>query len=160
MFRYSQRSLNHLQGVHPDLIKVMMRAIQLSEIDFTITEGLRSKEKQLANYRSGASRTINNSRHLAGSDGYGHAIDVMAYGVPNVWDFEHYFKIAKAIQEACTELDIPIRWGGAWHYRLNEETDTPRILCEKYKRTQRETGKSIFLDGVHFELPNSPDYPQ
>lgn len=159
-FRFSKRSLSRLEGVHPDLVKVLMRAITYTSIDFTITEGLRTKEQQLHNYNTGKSRTINGSRHLKGSDGFGHAIDVVAYGVPSVWDFDHYYTIASAIQKAAIELNIPIRWGGAWHYRLNEETSSPRILSEAYKRTQRETGKSIFLDGVHFELPNSPEYPQ
>lgn len=159
-FKYSKRSLNNLEGVHPDLVKVMMRAIELSDIDYVITEGTRTLETQMQNVKSGKSRTLNGSRHLKGTDGYSHAIDVVAYGVTDVWDFKHYYTIAKAIQQASKELDVPIRWGGAWHYRLNEESDLPSVLTEKYKRTQRETGKSVFLDGVHFELPNNKDYPQ
>lgn len=158
---FSKRSLANLKGVHPDLVKVVERALQLSELDFTVTEGLRTKEKQLEYYNKGASRTTSGSRHLAGSqDGFGHAVDVMAYGVDNVWDFDHYYKIADGFRKAAIELGIPIRWGGAWHYRLNEEERSAKSLTEAYTRTQRETGKSVFLDGVHFELPNSAEYLQ
>lgn len=39
-------SLSKLEGVHPDLVKVVKKAIELTECDFTVTEGLRSKERQ------------------------------------------------------------------------------------------------------------------
>ena len=45
-FKLSTRSKERLIGVHPDLVKVVRRAIELTDIDFGVTEGLRSLEKQ------------------------------------------------------------------------------------------------------------------
>lgn len=44
-YKLSKKSLSKLDGVHPDLVKVVKRAIEITECDFTITEGLRTKER-------------------------------------------------------------------------------------------------------------------
>jgi len=46
MFKLSQRSLDRMEGVHPDLIRVVKKAITFTKIDFGVIEGLRSEEKQ------------------------------------------------------------------------------------------------------------------
>ena len=46
---FSKKSLRMLQQFHPDLQKVMMEAIKI--IDFSITEGARTKEKQFIKKR-------------------------------------------------------------------------------------------------------------
>lgn len=71
-FRLSQRSLRNLEGVHPRLVALVREAVALSPVDFMITEGLRTPERQVSLVRAGASRTLN-SRHLTG-----HAVDVAA----------------------------------------------------------------------------------
>lgn len=38
-FKFSSRSEKNLQGVNPDLVKVTRRALEISEVDFGITEG-------------------------------------------------------------------------------------------------------------------------
>ena len=45
-FKLGKRSLSNLEGVHPDLVKVVNRAIELTQVDFTVIEGLRTKERQ------------------------------------------------------------------------------------------------------------------
>lgn len=45
-FKFSSRSEKNLQGVNPDLVKVTRRALEISEVDFGITEGLRSRYRQ------------------------------------------------------------------------------------------------------------------
>jgi peptidoglycan L-alanyl-D-glutamate endopeptidase CwlK len=50
-------------GVHPDLVRVVERAIQITTRDFPVQEGLRTRERQAALVARGASRTMN-SRHL------------------------------------------------------------------------------------------------
>lgn len=108
-FRLSSRSLARLDGVHPDLIRVVKRAIQITPVDFGITEGLRTKERQTELVANGASRTLN-SRHLTG-----HAVDVVAYIGPEVrWDWPLYPKIAAAFRQAAKEEGVPIIWGGDW----------------------------------------------
>lgn len=108
-YSLSQRSLSRLQGVHPDLVKVVKRAIELSEIDFAVTEGLRTIERQKELFAKGASTTMK-SRHLTG-----HAIDVAAIvGTSIRWDWPLYDKISVAFKAAAKELNVPIVWGGDW----------------------------------------------
>lgn len=107
-FKFSQRSEDSLKGVHPDMVRVARRALQLSEVDFVVTEGLRSKARQAELVKSGASQTMN-SRHLTG-----HAIDVAAWVGGVSWDFPLYSKIATAFKKASAELGVPIVWGGDW----------------------------------------------
>ena len=46
MFTFSERSLNNLKGVHPKLVAVVKRALEITPIDFTVLEGVRSQERQ------------------------------------------------------------------------------------------------------------------
>lgn len=102
-------SLLRLQGVHPDLVRVVQRAIELTTVDFTITEGLRTVERQEELFKAGASTTMN-SRHLTG-----HAVDLAALVGGKVrWDWPLYFKIAEAMREASKLEGVPIEWGGDW----------------------------------------------
>jgi peptidoglycan L-alanyl-D-glutamate endopeptidase CwlK len=109
MFHFSQSSLGRLHGVHPDLVKVLNRAIEMTEVDFGITEGFRSAERQRQLVAAGKSQT-QNSRHLTG-----HAVDVDAFvdGAVN-WEWENYVKIARAVKKAAFDLGVPIHWGGDW----------------------------------------------
>lgn len=103
------RSLSRLEGVHPDLVKVVKRAAVLSDIDFTVLEGLRTKTRQKQLMAAGATRTMN-SRHLTG-----HAVDlgVMVGGTVR-WDWPLYHKLAVFVKQAAADLNIPIQWGGDW----------------------------------------------
>ena len=120
-FRFSSRSLRNLEGVHPDLVAVAHRALEITEIDFIVTEGLRTREKQIELVRAGASRTTR-SRHLTG-----HAIDIAAWVAGGVrWDWPLYEELSRAFKQAAAELKVPIVWGGDWksfrdgpHYELS-----------------------------------------
>jgi peptidoglycan L-alanyl-D-glutamate endopeptidase CwlK len=103
------RSLNRLTGVHPDLVRVVKRAIEITPVDFTVLEGVRSLARQKQLLAAGATRT-RHSRHLTG-----HAVDLGAYVGSQVrWDWPLYHRIAGAVKQAARELDIPIEWGGDW----------------------------------------------
>lgn len=108
-FKLGQKSLSNLKGVHPDLIKVVKRAIELTKCDFTVTEGLRTKERQAQLLKEKKTTTMN-SRHLTG-----HAVDLAAW-VDNTisWDWKYYDQIADAMKQAASELNISIDWGGEW----------------------------------------------
>ena len=67
-FSFSKRSLNNLIGVNEDLVKVVHRALELSEIDFTVVEGVRTKERQVVLVNQGMSKTMN-SYHIPNSNG-------------------------------------------------------------------------------------------
>lgn len=107
--RLSKRSLDRLQGVHPRLVAVVKEASALSPVDFMITEGMRTKARQAALVRAGASRTMN-SRHLTG-----HAVDVAAMVEGQVrWDWPLYPRIAAAFKAAAARQGTAIIWGGDW----------------------------------------------
>lgn len=150
-FKLSKRSLSRLEGVHPDLVAVTKRAIELTDIDFGVTEGLRTKERQKELVASGASKTMN-SRHLTG-----HAVDVVAYlGSEVRWDMGLYYKIAAAFREAARELSIPVVWGACWQ-TINAVPDLDVAVTAYVERKKREGGRPL-VDGPHFEL-STKHYP-
>lgn len=108
-YALSKKSRDRLAGVHPDLVKVVERAIEITEIDFAVLEGVRSKTRQEQLVKAGASQTMR-SRHLTG-----HAVDLGAYVAGSVrWDWPLYHKLAAAVKQAAVELHVPIEWGGDW----------------------------------------------
>lgn len=118
MFKFSKRSLRELEGIHPDLRKVVNMALSLTEVDFIITDGLRTIEEQREYVRRGASKTMR-SRHLSG-----HAVDFVAYdGRAATYDLKMMRKVAAAFKLAAMNLKIPIEWGGDW----KSFVDTPHI---------------------------------
>lgn len=124
-FKWSKRSLRELEGIHPDLRKVTDRALELSPIDFIITDGLRTLAEQRKHVASGASKTMN-SRHLTG-----HAVDFVAYASvggnkKKVTYKETYMRqVADAFKQAAKELGIPITRGIDWGW------DSPHIELNK-----------------------------
>jgi peptidoglycan L-alanyl-D-glutamate endopeptidase CwlK len=123
MYTLGPRSKQRLKGVHPDLVKVVERAIEISTIDFTVLEGLRTPERQKALLEAGASQTLN-SRHITG-----HAVDLGAWVDNQVdWSWPLYSKIAAAMKDAATQEGVSIVWGGDWqnfkdglHFELNRK---------------------------------------
>lgn len=108
-FLLSQRSRDRLTGVHPRLVAVVEAAIKTTPVDFMVTEGLRTLERQRALVRAGASRTLR-SRHLTG-----HAVDIAALVDGEVrWDWPLYGRIAESFKAAARDLGTPLTWGGDW----------------------------------------------
>ena len=60
-FKLGKRSLSNLEGVHPDLVKVVNRAIELTQVDFTVIEGLRTKERQAQLLKEKKTITLNST---------------------------------------------------------------------------------------------------
>lgn len=120
-FSFGNRSKERLKGVHPDLVKVIEEAIKESPLDFSITEGLRTKERQQELFSSGKSQTMN-SRHLTGK-----AVDIAVLVDGKItWDFPKYQIVADHVKKVAKELEIDIVWGGDWvsfrdgpHYELH-----------------------------------------
>lgn len=121
MYSLSFRSRQRLSGVHPDLVAVVKRAIEITKQDFSVIEGIRSVERQRELLKSGASTTMN-SRHLTG-----HAVDLAPY--PVSWDWEYFYPMADAMKQAAEELDVDLEWGGDWktfkdgpHFQLSRKS--------------------------------------
>lgn len=107
--KWGTASLKNLQGVHPDLRRVMDRALQITAIDFRVIEGLRTVARQRQLVASGASQTMR-SRHLTG-----HAVDIapLVGGVIR-WDWPLFHRLAPGVKQAAIDLDVPLTWGGDW----------------------------------------------
>ena len=120
-YKLSEKSLDRLKGLHPDLVKVVKRAIEITDIDFSVGEGLRSITRQKELYKQGATKTMN-SRHLTG-----HAVDLFALDENGkvTWDWKYYHSLAAAVKQAAKDVGVTIEWGGDWekfkdgpHYQL------------------------------------------
>ena len=148
MYKLSQRSLDRLDGVKPELVDVVKRAIELTTIDFGVVQGLRTEEEQKALVEKGASKTMK-SKHLTGD-----AVDLMAYiGGRGCWELNVYDEIADAMKAAAIELGVPIRWGAAWTVAdLREWEGTAEDAMNSYVDVRRAEGKRPFIDAPHFEL--------
>jgi peptidoglycan L-alanyl-D-glutamate endopeptidase CwlK len=153
MFKLSQRSLNKLDGVHPDLVAVVKRAIEITDVDFGVTYGVRTVEEQEKLVASGRSQTMK-SKHLIQATGYSHAVDLVAYdGSDVVWEINVYDNICDAMARAADELEVPVKWGAAWSegdIRFYE--DTAEDAMNAYIDLRRSQGRRPFIDGPHFEL--------
>ena len=163
MYEFGTASKTRLIGLHPDLVKVLNLAISISDIDFTIIEGVRSDEQCYLNFGKG--RTVAqclaagcpakyanpkaakvtwvnhplSSNHRKKADGFGHAVDIYPYPVSLILNatpkqYEPLFdKISKVMFKAANELNILIRWGADWNMN----------------NIPRERGET---DNPHFEL--------
>ncbi|WMD23287.1 M15 family metallopeptidase [Achromobacter seleniivolatilans] len=126
-FQLSQRSLIRLVGVHPDLIAVVQLAIQRTDVDFTVVEGVRTLAQQREYVTKGASQTMN-SYHLPQADGLGHAVDLapLVRGVIPWNDWQSFANLARVVKDCAAVLGVPVEWGGDW---------------------------KSFKDGPHFQIP-------
>ena len=152
-FSLSARSLDRLRGVNPKLQAVVRRAITLTKVDFGVIVGVRTLERQQELFDSKASQTMK-SKHLADEDGYGSAVDLMAYVKGRgCWELNVYDDIADAMKEAAIEAQVAIRWGCAWQINNICDCDgTMEQAMNAYIDFKRISGKRPFLDGPHFEL--------
>ena len=106
-FSLGERSKINLQGVDIRLVRIVEQAIKETPIDFTVTEGLRTPERQQQLVNDGYSQTMK-SKHLTG-----HAVDLVAIVDGKVsWDKQHYPAIAQAMKKAAADQNVKIRWGG------------------------------------------------
>lgn len=147
-FRLSKRSLRELEGVKPELVQVVHTAIELTSVDFGVTQGLRTYEEQRQLVAKGASQTMK-SKHLTGD-----AVDVVAYiGSRVSWELNLYDNIADAFKAAAIEHDVKMRWGAAWHIPDIRDWDgTMQDAMMEYIDLRRSQGRRPFIDGPHFEL--------
>lgn len=136
-FQFSRRSLDKLASVHTDLQRVAERALQISEVDFSVTQGRRTLDEQRRLYGKG--RTAAQCKRMGVPSSYarpnenrvtwirpengnhlsGRAIDVAPFVNGRLeWDNNGKLglwpKIAVAFKLAAQELGVSIEWGGDW----------------------------------------------
>lgn len=126
-FRFSQRSESNLNGVNPNLVKVIRRALELTPVDFIVIEGLRTQARQKELVATGKSQTMN-SRHLTGN-----AVDIIP--VNTTWNIEEFKPLLKAVKQAGDEQGLKLRFGINWK-------DDPSLPIE-----------TKFIDAPHIEIP-------
>lgn len=147
-FKLSQRSIERLDGVKDQLVDVVVRAIEITTVDFGVTEGLRTIETQRQYVATGKSQTMD-SKHLTGD-----AVDLVAYINGQVsWELNLYDNIADAMKQAAIEKNVALRWGAAWNIPdIRLWRGTMEEAMNYYIDERRKQNKRPFIDGPHFEL--------
>jgi peptidoglycan L-alanyl-D-glutamate endopeptidase CwlK len=126
--KLNSASFAKLKGVHPDLVRVVLRCAEdWAEADtgFVVTCGVRTLEEQKILKAKGASKTLR-SRHIPAANGYSHAVDLACTIKGAVrWDWPLYDKLAKRMKAAAKAENVPLEAGADWvsfrdgpHYQL------------------------------------------
>lgn len=160
-FTLGLKSHGQLVGVHPALKAVVVRAIQLTEVDFGVHDGARTLAEQKMLLARGATKTLN-SRHLVKADGFGHAVDLVPWiGGRFSWaEWEPFYQIAWAMEQARREQGVEITWGGIWDRPLSALSLAGPACCQREMATYgRRHAGSDFYDGPHFQLEGRANRP-
>ncbi len=154
-FKFGAKSEQNLLGVHPHLVNVVRKALSICEVDFGVTDGVRTPEEQRKLVDGGFSQTLK-SRHLRGEDGFGHAVDLVpAINGQYRWDWPPIYKIARAMKLSALELGVELEWGAVWDRRMSQLSLDLEDEQHDYVTRRRAAGKKAFLDGPHYQLPVS-----
>ena len=149
------KSRAELVGVHPDLIRVTERAIEITAQDFGVHDGLRTDAEQREYVRRGVSKTMA-SKHMKQADGFGHAVDLVPFINGQLrWEWKPIFVIASAVRAAAIELSVPLIWGGVWDRPFEQIPGSPKEIeqaVNSYVTRRRALGKTAFIDGPHYEM--------
>jgi len=108
-YKFSQKSLQKLQGVDNRLISLTHEVLSISKLDFGITCGLRTTEEQQKAYQEKKSQCDGiktKSKHQIGL-----AIDIICYDKNQkpTWDKKYYYYIAGLFESISKGK---ITWGG------------------------------------------------
>lgn len=164
-YTFGVKSLKEMDGIHPFLGEVLVEAIKITEQDFTVHDGLRTKEEQKINVARGVSQTMN-SKHIRQPDGFGHAFDAVPFINGKLrWEWPAIYPIAAAVRKAVDIVNDRrkkagqnthrLRWGGAWDVDFQTVAPTPDAMQaanQGYVSRRIKAGKRAFPDGPHFEL--------
>ena len=151
-FALGSASLFHLEGVHPSLVAIVQRAIQITTQDFTVTCGVRSLADEQAAVAAGRSKTMN-SKHLVQPDGFGHAVDLVPWADgAATWNWTLIYPVAVAVRQASIEQATALRWGGVWDRILSTLAADPVGMQQAVAAYQARHPGPDFLDGPHYEL--------
>lgn len=107
MLKLTTKDRARLKGVHPDLVKVVEKYLEIGKVPIIVIEGLRTLANQKKYLARGATTTLR-SRHLTG-----HAIDIGPKDSP-LSHWPPYYKIAEDMKKAAKLVGVQIEWGGDW----------------------------------------------
>lgn len=136
-FVLGKRSKDNLVGVHPVLIQIVQRALELSPVDFFVDCGVRTPERQAELYAQGRTKpgpivtwTLKSNHFVNPRTGFGHAVDLIP--LPVDWkNLKAFDDVATAMFAAAAEIGMTIRWGADWDQdgkpRERGETDSPHF---------------------------------
>lgn len=149
-YRLGATSEQNLLGVHPLVVAVVRRAILITEVDFSVHDGLRTLDEQKALVASGASTTLE-SYHLTGD-----AVDLVPYVNGRLrWEMPLCNQIARAMHRAAGELGVRLVWGRVWDTELFEldpdDFDRERELYVLRYLRAHGSKKRPLDDGPHFQ---------
>lgn len=114
-FKFSRRSIRSLAKVHPDLMWVLYKALEATEIDFTIIHGIRTAREEQELVFKGASTTMH-SRHLPNKNGFACAVDIACWQAGDItWAPSVYIQQATYFKEVAAAQNVPLEWGGDWN---------------------------------------------
>lgn len=154
-FTLGNKSRLELNGVHPKLVAVVERAIEITEQDFSVHDGLRTIEEQREYVRRGVSWTMN-SMHRVQPDGFGHAVDLVPWINGKLrWEWKPSYVIAAAVRQAASKVDVPLIWGAVWDMPFAAIDPTPGAMeraTNAYVARRKKMGKKARIDGPHFQL--------
>jgi len=111
-FGFSQKSLTQLSTCDTRLQEIAYKALSYGEHDFSIIQGYRDLEDQMAAYEAGKSRI--DGVHNKSNHNYmpSRAFDFLPYPFKG-WDVAADFHtIANLLLRAADELGTGVRWGG------------------------------------------------
>ena len=130
-FKFSNRSLQRLEGVNKDLIKLMELALSRSPIDFGIPEfgGLRTASEQRQLFDKGLTKA--DGTKLKSYHQTGNAVDVFAYiNGKASWSRVHLSLIAGVVLSCAKEMDLKVTWGGTFGSKDFNGWDMPHFQIE------------------------------
>ncbi len=161
MYNLGQHSLAGLEGVQLDLARCVRRAIEITDQDFQVFEGLRTLERQKELVAAGASQTLD-SFHIPDARGVGHAVDLVPFIAGRVqWQERPCLVVARAMLCAAKQFAVPVTWGGVFKepggpWTLLSSLDPDDLEGEIDRHVDEylaHTGRKPFVDRPHFQVP-------
>ena len=156
-YRLGTLSQSRLTNVQVDLARCVRKAIELTEQDFQVFEGLRDIERQRELVARGASRTLD-SYHLGDKYGQSHAVDLVPFIAGKVqWQDAPCLVVARAMHRAAKMLMVPVTWGAVWDLELAQlnADDLDGEIDGYVARHLKDHGKKPLVDRPHFQVPRS-----
>lgn len=144
-FHFSPASLRNMgDPVHPEMVAVATRALELGPLDFAVTSGMRSTEEQQRLFDEGFS-DCNPSAGCVGKHTTGRALDLAPIfdGKAELHSKARVRQLAPQVKAAAAELGVPLKWLGEpdsgfddpFHWQLAASVGAPNV--EGYRRAQQ-----------------------